>query len=347
MYPLGTGCDKPNSHTQTMKVNVLGAGSWGTALSILLARNQHEVTLIGREDEDMRSMQALRENLRYLPGFPLPEGVTVAATSDQLPEPDLWVMAVPSGAVREISKLVIGENSTVVIASKGIEAGSRKLLCEVIREVIPTANIGILSGPNLAKEVVQGIPTVAVLGMKDLALADKIRYAFMSSTYRVYTSTDVVGIELAGALKNVLAIGAGMSDALGFGDNTKGAFLARGIHEMALLGLKMGAKIDTFLGIAGVGDLFATAVSNLSRNYRVGYAIGRGATLEAALEEVGQVAEGISTSESVMALSRMHQISMPTFEAVETVIRGRVAPRTAVQLMMERLPRAEEILPLS
>lgn len=325
-----------------MRITVLGAGSWGTALSILLSRNQHDVTLYGRPAEDMDSLKSLRENLRYLPGFTLPASITITDQPD-LGEADVWIVAVPSGAVREVASLISGDNPVVVMASKGLEATTSKFLCEVAHEALPSPNHGVLSGPNLAREVVQGIPTVAVCGMADPVVAERVRTCFMSGAFRVYTSTDIVGIELAGALKNVLAIGAGMSDALGFGDNTKGAFLARGLHELATLGIRMGAKVETFLGIAGVGDLFATANSKLSRNYRVGYAIGSGKSLHEATEEVGQVAEGVPSSESALVLSRRHSVPMPTFEAVESVIRGRASPKEAVQRMMERLPRSEEI----
>lgn len=329
-----------------MRVTVLGAGSWGTALAILLARNSHEVTLFGRESEGLGSLISVRENLRYLPGFILPTNVNITGDPESLQESDLWVIAVPSGAVREICALIKGDSPVVVMASKGIEGTSRQLLCDVASEMLPHGRHGVLSGPNLAMEIVRGIPTVAVCAFADEQLADRIRSVFMCRTFRVYTSSDIVGIELAGALKNVLAIGAGMSDALGFGDNTKGAFLARGLHEMASLGLSMGARLDTFLGIAGVGDLFATAASKLSRNYRVGYEIGKGSSLQEAIEKIGQVAEGVSTSDSVVVLGRLRGIPMPTFDGIEAVVRGRMKPMEAVERMMERLPRTEQVLQL-
>lgn len=329
-----------------MNVAVLGAGSWGTALAILLARNGHDVTLYGRDDEDMRSIGSLRENIGYLPGFVLPQSVTCVSDGESFGEPDLWIVAVPSPGVRLVSNLIRGENPLVVVASKGLETGTSLTLHRVVGEVVPHARIGALSGPNLAVEIVRGIPTAAVCAFADPADAEKVRGAFMCRTFRVYVSDDIIGVELAGALKNVLAIAAGLSDGLGFGDNTKGALLARGLHEMASLGLAMGARIDTFLGVAGVGDLFATAASTLSRNYRVGRALGSGASLSQALEQVGQVAEGVGTSEAAVVLARKHGIPMPTFEAAEAVIRGRVRPAEAVSLLMERMPRTEGILRL-
>jgi glycerol-3-phosphate dehydrogenase (NAD(P)+) len=329
-----------------VQLTVLGAGSWGTALAILLARNGHEVTLYGRDDEEIQAMSSIRENMAYLPGFVLPPGVSCVSNAEDIGETDAWIVAVPSTSVRAVAGLIRGSDPLVVVASKGLETGTSMLLSRVVKEVIPGARIGALSGPNLAIEIVRGIPTAAVCAFPDAADAERIRAAFMCRTFRVYVSDDIIGVELAGSLKNVLAIAAGLCDGLGFGDNTKGALLARGLHEMTSLGLAMGARIDTFLGVAGVGDLFATAVSTLSRNYRVGRSLGTGASLSDALHQVGQVAEGVGTSESVMVLARRYGIPMPTFEAIEAVIRGRVRPNDAVQMLMERSPRTEAILRL-
>jgi glycerol-3-phosphate dehydrogenase (NAD(P)+) len=243
-----------------------------------------------------------------------------------------------------VAPLVTGTSPLVVVASKGLELGSSETLAEVVQDVLPDSRVGAISGPNLAVEIVRGVPTAAVAAFRDGADAERIRSAFMCRTFRVYVSEDIIGVELAGALKNVLAIAAGLSDGLGFGDNTKGALLARGLHEMSSLGLRMGAKLDTFLGVAGVGDLFATAASTLSRNYRVGRALGEGKTLSQAMHDVGQVAEGVATAEATMVLARRHGVSMPTFEATDNVIRARVRPLDAVAQLMERLPRAEAIL---
>jgi glycerol-3-phosphate dehydrogenase (NAD(P)+) len=333
-----------------MKITVVGAGSWGTALAILLGRNDHEVHLLGRNRDDLLAMAERRENLRYLPGFVLPPSVRTFSIeewkskrlSDQ--ERDLTVLAVPSHALRSILGEVPGSHPCVVVAAKGLEARTGQSMVDIVREGWPQAAVGVLSGPNLALEIVRGIPTAAVSAYPSLEDAERVRQAFMCRTFRVYLSQDVVGVELAGALKNVLAIGAGMSDGLGYGGNTKGALLARGLHEMTVLGLKLGAKVETFMGLAGVGDLFATASSNLSRNYRVGFAVGGGETLSSALGAVGQVAEGVSTSESAQLLARRNQVSMPVFEAIEAVLRGQLAPLRAVELLMERMPRQEGFL---
>lgn len=328
-----------------MNVTVLGAGSWGTALSLLLARNGHEVCLLGRNAEEIGTLNSVRENLRYLPGFVLPEGVTFGLLSEEPRDSDMTVVALPSGAVRTVIREVPGNHRLVVVAAKGLESGTAKLMTEVISEAWPDAELGALSGPNLAVEIVRGIPTAAVSAFPTLESAEKARSAFMCRTFRVYVSTDVAGVELAGALKNVLAIGAGMTDGLGFGDNTKGALLARGLHEMTVLGMAMNARVETFMGLAGVGDLFATASSTLSRNYRVGVAIGKGEALSTVLEQIGQVAEGVPTSESALVLARRHGVRTPVFEAIEAVIRGRVRPMDAVTMLMERSPREEGFLP--
>lgn len=324
-----------------MNVTVLGAGSWGTALTILLARNGHDVTLFGRPSEDLEVMRATRENMRYLPGFLLPKDVQLISWDEEAPETDMWVVAVPSPAVRGVLPRIHGENPLVVLASKGLEPMGPQMLHQLCAEMIPGGRIGALSGPNLAVEIVRGILTAAIAAFADAKDSEIVRYAFLCRTFRVYVSEDVTGVELAGALKNVLAIGAGISDGLGFGDNTKGALLARGLREMILIGQAMEAKFETFLGIAGVGDLFATAVSKLSRNYRVGRSIGEGLSLRQALDSIGQVAEGVATSEAAMRLSRQHQVPMPVFETIEAVLHGRVRPLDGVSMLMERMTLTE------
>lgn len=285
-------------------------------------------------------LQNHRENLRYLPGFRIPSDVEFGLLDHEI-EAEMTVIAVPSGAVREVSSLVRGNHPLVVLAAKGLEAGTGRRMEEVVSEAMPDAVIGALSGPNLAIEIARGIPTVAVSAFSDLDSAAIVRDAFMTSTFRVSTTNDLVGVELAGALKNVLAIGAGMSDGLGYGDNTKGAFLSRGLMEMARLGLALGARMETFLGPAGVGDLFATAASTLSRNYRLGRSLGSGTSLRDALGALGQVAEGVPTSEATMLLARKAEIEMPVFAAVDAVLRGRIEPKRAVSLLMERDVRAD------
>ncbi len=327
-----------------MNVGVLGCGSWGTALAILLARNGHEVCLLGRSDDELLMLRNHRENLRYLPGFAIPEGVRFQSIAEPLESSDLAVVAVPSSAVRSVINVFSGDHPLIALAAKGLEPVTAKFMVDVVAEARPNSEIGVLSGPNLAVEIARGIPTVALSAFKAESAATAVQDAFGCGTFRVSITDDVIGVELAGALKNVLAIGAGMSDGLGFGDNTKGAFLARGLMEMARLGLAMGGRIETFLGPAGVGDLFATAASGLSRNYRLGRCLGQGQTLEAALEEIGQVAEGVPTSEAVQLLARRHNVSVPVFAAVESVLHGKVGARKAVGLLMDKSPKVEDFL---
>lgn len=318
-----------------MRVAVLGSGSWGTALSIVLARNGHDVRLLGRDPEEIAMIQGHRENVRYLPGFAIPQGVEARLLGD-VEEADLAVIAVPSRAVRESAAYLPTGDPRLLVASKGLEPTTGRFMVDVLAEARPDARIGVLSGPNLAVEIARGIPTVALAAFAQRVDAEAVQTAFTCGAFRVSVSDDVVGVELAGALKNVLAIGGGMSDGLGFGDNTKGAFLSRGLMEVARLGAAMGGKAETFLGPAGVGDLFATANSRLSRNYRVGFALGQGQTLQEALAEVGQVAEGVPTSEAAQALARRYEVEVPVLGAVEAVLRGRVPPRQAVAMLMER-----------
>lgn len=326
-----------------MTVAVLGAGSWGTALALILARNGHEVALLGRAEDEIAGIAQRRENLRYLPGFALPDAVRPGLLEDGCPGADFWVIAVPSGAVRDVLG-AMPEGALTVIASKGLDPVTARPLCDTVRDARPDATIAALSGPNLAVELARGVPTAAVSACADETAATCVREAFMCATFRVYLSDDLIGVELAGALKNVLAIGAGVSDGLGYGDNTKGALLARGLREMAELGLAYGGKMDTFFGVAGVGDLFATAASRLSRNYRVGRALGEGKALDQALREIGQVAEGVPTSEAAVRLARERNVETPIFEVVDAILRERLQPRDGVARLMERTPKREGVL---
>lgn len=310
-------------------------------MAILLARNRHSVRLVGRERDEVERMRARRENLRYLPGFAFPEGLEVGWEGDAMEPAGAWIVAVPSAAVREVMPLLAGEAPRAILVSKGLESGTAKLGAEVAAEVRPDADVAVLSGPNLAVEVARKVPTVAVAAAANVESAREVALLFNCGTFRVYLSDDVRGVELAGALKNVLAIGAGISDGLGFGDNTKGALLARGLREMTRLGVAMGARVETFMGVAGVGDLFATAASSLSRNYRVGRALGEGRTLAAVLEEIGQVAEGVPTSAAAVQLGREHGIETPIFATIDAVIHGQLTPLQGVARLMESIPKPE------
>lgn len=325
-----------------MRATVVGAGSWGTALAIVLARNGHDICLAAHTAEQAHELQHRRENLDHLPGTVLPSAITVRPMSEALPEADLAVVATPSHAVREACALLAGRNEPVVVASKGLEPGGG-ILTEAAKEALGGVETAALSGPNLARELAAGVPTVAVAASESRELAMLTREAFSSPKYRVYITDDVIGVELAGALKNVIAIAAGMSDGLSYGDNTKAALLSRGLSEMTRLGVAAGARTETFMGVAGVGDLFATASSSLSRNYRVGLALAQGATLAEALEAIGQVAEGVPTTEAALALAARHGLPAPICGAVWSVIRGEATARSNVARLMERTTLYENV----
>lgn len=316
-----------------MKAVIIGAGSWGTALALIIARNGHEVVLMGRDQEHLDEMERDGQNARYLPDAPFPESVSFALEDGEVPASDLLVSAVPSDAFAET--LPINPNAPqLLIAGKGLGPNG-----ELLSEQVPAgyaAEVAVLSGPNLAAELAKGIPTVAVIASEQKATAEAIRPCLASRAFRVYVNSDMRGVQLAGALKNVMAIAGGISDGLGYGNNTKGALLARGLGEIARLGEKMGARLDTFLGIAGVGDLFATAASQLSRNYRVGRGVGEGRDLVEVLEKIGQVAEGVGTSEAAAMLAKRHGVDCPIINVVAAILRGDLAARDGVGQLMSR-----------
>lgn len=318
---------------RAMQTTVLGAGSWGTALTLLLARNGQAVTLVARDEESERGLREHRENLQYLPGHVLPAHVAYSRVGEPQ-EGDILILAVPSGAVEEVLPLLTG-HPRICIATKGLGPGGG-MLSDLVQDAHPLAKVAVFSGPNLAAELAAGVPTAAVAASDDQETALLVRQAFHSPTFRVYVTDDTHGVELAGALKNVLALAAGMSDGLGYGDNTKAALLSRGLSEIARLGLALGARLETFLGVAGVGDLFATANSRLSRNYRVGRALSEGRKLEEFLQELGQVAEGVPTCEAAVGLARSIPMECPIIEAVYGVIKGTRTPKETVGRLMER-----------
>lgn len=324
-------------------VGVIGAGSWGTAIAYLLGQKQKRVWLWGRNPERIARLQQERINRQYLPEAILPDTVCPTTELSVLQECSIWVLAVPSSAIRAVVAQLPDAAPLCVIAAKGLEPGTGKRLSEVVLESErwhPT-QVGVLSGPNLAVELVRGIPTATVAAAYALESAERIQELFMTPTLRVYTNDDVIGVELGGALKNVYAIGAGMSDGLGFGNNTKGALLTRGLAEMMRLGTALGACAETFIGLTGVGDLFATSVSPLSRNYRLGYAIARGKSPDQALQEIGQVAEGYPTALVAQSLAQCHGIETPVLDAVADILKGVRSVPDALQSLMTRPPKGE------
>ncbi|MFQ3610401.1 MAG: NAD(P)H-dependent glycerol-3-phosphate dehydrogenase [Fimbriimonadales bacterium] len=328
---------------RTECVAVVGAGSWGTALAYLLGDKGTTVWLWGRNAVQMATMARTRQNPRYLPDVHLPETVHPTSDLEPLQQCQVIVLAVPSGALRSTMERLPKTDAPCVIATKGLEPQTGKLLTEVAQEAlgVPPEQVVVLSGPNLAVELVRGIPTATVASSVSTPTAERIQELFMTPTLRVYTNDDVVGVELGGALKNVYAIGSGLSDGLGFGDNTKGTLLTRGLAEMMRFGVAMGACPETFVGLTGVGDLFATAVSRLSRNYRLGRAVASGKTAEQALAELGQVAEGYPTALVAKRRAEALGVEMPLLSAIADILSGERAVQEALHSLMTRPPRDE------
>ena len=307
------------------KVTVLGAGTWGVALTILLANNGHEVTLWSKFPAETGALEADRSNIKNLPGAVLPDSVKL---TNDLAEAaaggtDLIVNTVISPFVREVSKALssyVKDGTVIVNASKGIENGTLYTMTDIISQEIPQAKVAVISGPSHAEEVSRHIPTTVVAGATEKDVAMYIQDMFMNKYFRVYTSPDVLGIEIGGALKNVIALAAGAVDGLGYGDNTKAALITRGIVEIARLGEAMGARYETFAGLSGIGDLIVTCTSLHSRNHNAGYLLGQGKSLEAAKKEVGQVVEGVNSAQAALALAKKYGVEMPIVEQVNAVL---------------------------
>lgn len=329
-----------------MKIGILGAGSWAIALAVLLDGKGHDVTMWEFDQASADLIRKHREHPVKLPGVHIKESVAISTDmEDAVKDSEMVVIAVPAQFVRATMKSLAAnvdasDVSNVggwVIVAKGIENDTNALLTDVIREEIPSItmeNLGVLSGPSHAEEVGRGIPTTVVAASENNELALRMQKAFTTDTFRIYTNTDVVGVELAGSVKNVIALAAGACDGLGFGDNTKGALLTRGMVEMARLGLNMGANEHTFSGLAGFGDLITTCFSKHSRNRKMGELLASGLTLDEALEQMTMVAEGVTTAKSVYALSQKLGIEMPiTAEIYKVIYEGKNAQQAVMDLM--------------
>ena len=328
-----------------MKVGVIGAGSWGCALAILLQNNGCQVSLWGHRREQIEKMQVSGE-CDKLPGVMLPKEMSLTwDLSSCLLGKDLLVLAVPSTATRETAEKIkpyVEENQILCSVSKGIEEDSLLTQCGILEDVLgKDAKVGVLSGPSHAEEVVKGLPTVVVAGSRDIAVAEFLQNAFMNENFRVYTSTDVTGIEIGASLKNVIALAAGMADGLGYGDNTKAALITRGIKEISSLALAMGGLPQTLSGLAGTGDLIVTCSSRHSRNRKAGMLIGQGVRPKDAMDQVHMVVEGVYSAKAALALGKKYQVSLPIIEQVNEVLFHDVDPRLAVRSLMERDKKSE------
>lgn len=327
------------------RVAVLGAGSWGTTLAIHLANAGHAVALWDHDPEHMAVLEARRQNPKFLPGIALPGGIKVQAELERaLQDAAVTLFVVPSQALRIAAARVneTGVKSTWVCATKGLELGSLKRMSEVLSEALADPDPVVLVGPSHAEEVSRGIPTSIVAAARDEAKAGLVQRLCSTARLRVYTNTDVAGCEYGAALKNVIAIAAGVCDGLGYGDNTKGALLTRGLAEITRLGVAMGGRRETFYGLTGMGDLIATATSRHSRNRHVGERLGRGETLEQVLGAMVMVAEGVNTARAARDLGRSRGVEMPITEQVcELMLEGK-DPREALDALMSRDLKSEE-----
>lgn len=321
------------------KISILGAGSWGSALAVLLHNNGNSVTLWSALEEEVTLLQEKREHPVKLPGVRLSEEIFI--TSDlkgSLDGADVAVLAVPSPFTRSTAAMMapyVKNGQVIVNVAKGVEEHTLMTLSEIIEEEIPNARVCVLSGPSHAEEVGRGIPTTCVVSGKTRELAEYLQGIFMSPVFRVYTTPDILGVELGGALKNVIALAAGTADGLGYGDNTKAALITRGIAEIARLGTKMGARAETFYGLSGIGDLIVTCASVHSRNRKAGYLIGKGYTMEQAMEEVKMVVEGVYSAKAAKSLSEKYQVEMPIINEVNKVLfEGKAAAEAVKDLML-------------
>lgn len=323
------------------KVTVLGCGTWGIALTILLAGNGHEVMVWSKFPAETDALLADRKTIKNLPGAVLPESVTLTNDLKAAVEHgvDLIVNTVISPFVREVSKAMasyVKEGMVIVNASKGIENDTLYTMSEIITQEIPQAKVAVLSGPSHAEEVSRQIPTTVVAGAAQKETALYVQDMFMNRFFRVYTSPDVLGIEIGGSLKNVIALAAGAIDGLGYGDNTKAALITRGIVEIARLGEAMGARYETIAGLSGIGDLIVTCTSVHSRNHNAGYLLGKGKSLEEAKKEVGQVVEGVNSARAALALAKKYGVEMPIVEQVNAVLFEKKAAKEALKDLLER-----------
>lgn len=328
-------------------VGVIGSGAWGTTLALLLSQKGIATTLWEHRPERAAEIQRTRENTLFLPGFRFPDELYVTANVREAAwGKDMLLLVTPSQRMRENARLIapyVGVETLLVSASKGIEVDTLKRMTEIIGEEIPAARkrIAALSGPTISREVAEGKPTAVVVAAQEQDVAVRVRTLLSTSRFRVYTSTDVVGVELGGALKNIIAIGAGFNEGMGFGENAKAAFITRGVAEIARLGIAAGAHPLTFTGLAGIGDLISTCASPLSRNQQLGRRLASGEKLEDILASTHTVAEGVSTTKAALQLAARHNVELPITEQLSHVLFDGLDPRKAVPELMMRDPKNE------
>ncbi len=321
------------------KVGMIGAGSWGIALSVLLHNNGHDITVWSALKDEIDMLSREHEHKDKLPGVKLAQDIVFTTVlAEAVKDKDILVLAVPSSYTRTTAhsmKEIVSAGQIIVNVAKGIEEATLMTLSQVIEEEVPQADVAVLSGPSHAEEVGRGIPTTIVVGAARRSDAEYIQNLFMNEVFRVYTSPDVLGIELGGSLKNVVALAAGIADGLGYGDNTKAALITRGITEIARLGTAMGGRFETFCGLTGIGDLIVTCASMHSRNRRAGILIGQGKSMEQAMEEVQMVVEGVYSTKAAMELARKYNVQLPIIEQVNAILfEGKPADVAVRELML-------------
>lgn len=328
-------------------ISVIGAGSWGTALAKLLSVNGHKVTVYSAIPSEIDMLRGSHEQKEKLPGVILPDDMVFTTDiAEACENKDVIVLAVPSPFTRSTARLMkdhVSDDSIIVSVAKGLEDETFSTLSEIIKDETGARHIVVLCGPTHAEEVGMGVPTAIVAGSKDIKDAELVQDIFMNDSFRVYTSDDPYGMELGGALKNVIALAAGIGDGLGYGDNTKAALITRGIHEIARLGVTCGGKRETFEGLTGIGDLIVTCASMHSRNRRAGILIGKGRSADEAMAEVKQVVEGVYSAKAAMHLAKKHGVSMPIIEQVNLVLFDGKDPAEAMYDLMRRDKKAEVI----
>ncbi len=323
-----------------MRISFLGAGSWGTALSVLVANNGHDVFLWSAVESELSLLSTKREHTERLPGIILPDNIYIEGDLEKAcTDMDLIVFSVASPYVRSVATQAaayIKDGQKIVNVGKGIEEKTLYTLSQVLNDVLPKCDIAVLSGPSHAEEVVKGIPTTVVVGAATKETASYVQDIFMSETFRVYINPDIKGIELGGAIKNVIALAAGIIDGLGLGDNTKAALMTRGLAEISRLGVAMGCKAETFSGLSGIGDLIVTCTSSHSRNHSAGYLMGKGMTAKEAMKEVKQVVEGVYSAKAAYDLAKKYNTDMPIVEQINEVLFNDKTAKQALSELLER-----------
>lgn len=326
-------------------VAFIGGGSFGTALSVMLAKKGMQIAIWDRNPEIINQINLYRENKRYLKGVSVPENIVAYNELEKaVKESNYIVLSVPSHAIRNICneiKAMVRKDQVIINIAKGIELETKMRMSQVINEELPENPVVVLSGPSHAEEIAKNLPTTVVVSSKDMKCAEKVQDLFMTTEFRVYTNDDIVGVEIGGAVKNIIALAAGISDGIGYGDNTKAALMTRGMQEIIRMGMKLGGKRETFSGLTGMGDLIATCISKYSRNRTAGFLIGQGATSEEAVKEVGMVVEGIKACKAFYELKEELEVEMPITDALYQVIFKGKNPKEAVISLMTRDKKSE------